>query len=286
MQKFVVDQDKHDRLDVFLVSKIPVLSRSSIVKLIQGNKVLVNAQPKSNKYKVKLADKISVFFDPKELDEIPDINLSIIYEDENCIVIDKPSGILTHSKGAFNPEATVATFIRDKISDIDSERAGIVHRLDRGTSGVIICAKNQKTLDNLQKQFAERKTIKKYIAIIEGEIEPSEAVIDMPIARDVKNPKAFCVKTNGKNAVTSYKVLKQSQDYSMLELTPKTGRTHQLRVHLAHQKHPIVGDDLYGGKPFSRILLHAKELTISLLNGKPTTFESKIPTEFSDIMKL
>lgn len=286
MQKIIVDQNENIRLDLFLVSKIPELSRSSIAKLINDDKVLVNKKPCSSKYKTKLDDEITVYFDPRDLDEIPTIDLPILYEDENCVVIDKPSGILTHSKGAFNPEATVATFIREKITDIDSERAGIVHRLDRGTSGVIICAKNQKSLDYLQKQFAERKTVKKYIAIIEGEITPSEAVIDMPIARDVKNPKAFCVKTSGKNAVTSYKVLKQHNNYSMLKLTPKTGRTHQLRVHLSHQKHPIVGDDLYGGKPFNRILLHAKDLTINLPEGKTTTFESKLPSEFTDIMDI
>lgn len=286
MQKIIVNQNENIRLDLFLVSKIPELSRSSIAKLINDDKVLVNKKPSSNKYKTKINDEITVYFDPKDLNEIPKIDLPILYEDENCVVIDKPSGLLTHSKGAFNPEATIATFIRDKIADIDSERAGIVHRLDRGTSGVIICAKNQKSLDYLQKQFAERKTIKKYIAIIEGEITPSEAVIDMPIARDVKNPKAFCVKTNGKNAVTSYKVIKQNNGYSMLELIPKTGRTHQLRVHLSHQKHPIVGDDLYGGKPFNRILLHAKELTINLPEGKATTFESILPSEFTDIMDL
>lgn len=284
MQKFVIDSNDIGRLDQYLVTKIPELSRSSIKKLCDSGKVLVNDQQKPTKYKVKIGDEIKVYFDPKELDEIPKIDLPILYEDEDCIVIDKPSGVLTHSKGAFNPEATIATFIRDKITDIDSERAGIVHRLDRGTSGVIICAKNKKSLDYLQKQFAERKTIKKYIAIIEGEITPIEAIIDMPIARDIKNPKAFCVKTNGKNAITGYKVLKQNLGYTMLELTPKTGRTHQLRVHLAHQKHPIVGDDLYGGKPFNRILLHAKELTISLQSGDLKTFVSELSKDFTDII--
>lgn len=284
MQRIVVETGSSDRLDVFLVGIIPELSRSSIQKLCDSGKVLVNNEQKPTKYKVKIDDEIKVYFDPKELDEIPKIDLPILHEDEDCIVIDKPSGILTHSKGAFNPEATVATFISDKITDIDSERAGIVHRLDRGTSGIIICAKNQSSLEYLQKQFAERKTIKKYIAIIEGAIEPNKAIIDMPIARDVRNPKSFCVKTNGKEAITAYEVQQQSSHYSLLVLTPKTGRTHQLRVHLSHQKHPIVGDELYGGKPFSRILLHAKELTISLPGGKTTTFESQLPSEFVDIM--
>ncbi|HMS23515.1 MAG TPA: RluA family pseudouridine synthase [Candidatus Saccharibacteria bacterium] len=286
MQKIIVDAENSERLDLFLVGMIPELSRSSIQKLCDSGKVLVNNEQKPTKYKVKMGDEIKVYFDPKELDEIPKIDLPVLYEDEDCIVIDKPSGILTHSKGSFNPEATVATFIRDKISDIDSERAGIVHRLDRGTSGVIICAKNQKSLDYLQKQFADRKTVKKYIAIIEGTIEPSKAIIDMPIARDVRNPKSFCVKTNGKESITAYELQQQSSHYSLLVLTPKTGRTHQLRVHLSHQKHPIVGDELYGGKPFSRILLHAKELTISLPEGKTTTFESKLPAEFIDIMNV
>ncbi len=285
MQKFVIEQEDRERLDVFLVNKIPELSRSSITKLIKSGKVLVGGQPKPTNYNIKVNDIISVFFDPKELDEIPDINLPIIYEDKNCIVIDKPTGILTHSKGAFNPEATVATFIRNKISFSNSERAGIVHRLDRGTSGVIICAKNQKSLEYLQKQFADRKTTKSYVAVIEGAIEPIEAIIDMPIARNPRNPKSFYVKTNGKDAKTSYKVLKQTNQYSLLELIPTTGRTHQLRVHLAHQQHPIVGDELYGGAPYKRILLHAKQLIIHIPGERLMTFESKIPSDFDEILK-
>ncbi len=284
MQKFVVDQGEKDRLDVFLVSKIPQLSRSSIVKLCNDHKVLVNGEKQPTKYKVKPGNEITVYFDPKDLDEIPDITLPILYEDNDCLVIDKPTGVLTHSKGGFNPEATVATFIRDKIKDMDGERAGIVHRLDRATSGVIICAKTPEALRWLQKQFSSRKVKKQYIAVIEGSMNPPEAIIDMPIARNPRNPKTFHVSQEGKTATTSYKTIKVNNKLSLLELAPETGRTHQLRVHLAHQGHPIVGDMLYGGKKHERLMLHAQMLEITLPNRERKVFAADVPEGFAKIM--
>lgn len=284
MQKFVVDQGEKDRLDVFLVSKIPQLSRSSIVKLCNDHKVLVNGEKQPTKYKVKPGNEITVYFDPKDLDEIPDITLPILYEDNDCLVIDKPAGVLSHSKGGFNPEATVATFIRDKVKDMDGERAGIVHRLDRATSGVIICAKTPEALRWLQKQFSSRKVKKQYIAVIEGSMNPPEAIIDMPIARNPRNPKTFHVSQEGKSATTSYKTVKVHNKLSLLQLAPETGRTHQLRVHLAHQGHPIVGDVLYGGKKHERLMLHAQILEITLPNRERKVFAADVPEGFAKIM--
>lgn len=286
MQKFTVSADEvGSRLDVFLVSQVPELSRSSIQKLCNDDKVLVNDGAQPVKYKVRLGDEITIYFDPKDLDEIPDIDLPILYEDDDCVVINKPAGVLTHSKGGFNPEATVATFIRDKVTGMEGERAGIVHRLDRGTSGVIIAAKTPEALKWLQKQFSGRNVKKHYLAVIEGSLDPSEAVIQAPIARNMRNPKAFQVSTNGKPAETAYKVLNTANGQSLVLLQPKTGRTHQLRVHLDYFKHPIVGDVVYKGATHSRLLLHAQQLEITLPNRERKVFTAATPQEFEEALR-
>lgn len=285
MQKFVVPPEKvGTRLDLFLVDLVPELSRSSIVKLCDDHKVLVNDQRQPTKYKVRVDDTVTVNFDPKDLDEIPEIDLPILYEDDDCLVINKPAGILTHSKGSFNPEATVATFIRDKVTGMDGERAGIVHRLDRGTSGVIICAKTPEALSQLQKQFSDRKTKKEYLAVIEGTLEPSEAVIDAPLTRNMRDPKTFQVSPDGKPAETTYSVLETASGHSLVLLRPKTGRTHQLRVHLSYLKHPIVGDTMYKGAPFKRMLLHARALEITIPNRQRKVFTADTPTVFQEVL--
>lgn len=285
MQKFSINADSvGSRLDVFLVTQIPELSRSSIQKLCADDKVFVNDIVQPTKYKVKPGDEITVYFDPKDLDEVPKIDLPILYEDDDCLVINKPAGILTHSKGNFNPEATVATFIRDKVSGMEGERAGIVHRLDRGTSGVIIAAKTPEALKWLQKQFSSRRTKKEYQAVIEGALEPTEAVIDAPIARNLRDPKSFQVSPSGKPAETAYKVLETNNGHSLILLKPKTGRTHQLRVHLNYLKHPIVGDVIYKGQPYDRMLLHARQLEITLPNRQRKVFTAATPKEFREAL--
>lgn len=273
------------RLDVFANTQLPELSRSSVQKLIEQGKILVNDSQEKTGYKLKAGEKVTIDFDKQELTAIPGIDLPIIYEDDDCIVIDKPIGVLTHSKGVFNPEATVASFIADKLTDMSGERAGIVHRLDRATSGIIICAKNQAAQSWLQKQFAQRKTKKTYIAVIKNGLEPKQAVIDMPIERDPNHPKQFRVGTNGKSAQTAYQVLQENSKHALLELKPVTGRTHQLRVHLKQLGYPIVGDELYGGEKAERLMLHAKSLELTLPNRERKVFESKIPKAFNDIMK-
>lgn len=286
MQKFIVEADSvGSRLDLFVVSKVPELSRSSIVKLCDDGKVLVNDSHQPTKYKVRAGDEVTVYFDPKDLDEIPDIDLPILYEDDDCLVIDKPAGILTHSKGSFNPEATVATFIRGKVSGMEGERAGIVHRLDRGTSGVIIAAKTPEALSWLQKQFSSRKVKKQYLAVIEGSLTPPEALVDAPIARNMRDPKTFQVSPSGKPAETAYEVLETAGGHSLVLLKPKTGRTHQIRVHLSYLKHPIVGDPMYKGAPYDRMLLHAKQLEITLPNRDRKLFTAETPSEFQEILR-
>lgn len=271
------------RLDVFVAGHMPTLSRAFIQKLCESSKVTVNSLPQKAGYKVREGDRIDVQYDPADVaNKIPDIDLPILYEDDDCVVINKPVGVLTHALGVHGTEPSVASFLRTKIVGLEGERAGIVHRLDRATSGVIIGAKNQAALSWLQKQFAQRKTKKTYIAVVSGHIQPAEAVIDMPIERNPKAPATFRVGVNGKSAATHYKVIEEGEHYSLVELKPETGRTHQLRVHLAKIGHPIVGDPLYGaGKHGDRLFLHALALEITLPNRERQTFTAPLPAEFA-----
>jgi 23S rRNA pseudouridine1911/1915/1917 synthase len=217
------------------------------------------------------------------------IKLPVIYEDDDVVVMNKPAGVLTHAKGCINTEATVATFMSGKITDesLTGNRAGIVHRLDRATSGVIICARNSQSQIWLQKQFSQRKTKKTYMAVVEGEPKPREAIIDVPIERNPKKPQTFRAGQGGKPAQTKYRVIetitKGSKSYSLLELIPVTGRTHQIRVHLKYIGHVIVGDWVYGHDG-SNMLLHAKSLEITLLNRKRRTFTVPIPPVFKEFL--
>lgn len=282
--EYTVSVENKLRLDVFAQDLLPSLSRSAIQRLINEGKITANNKAVKSGYMLHAGDTVVVAFDPQE-SQIADIDIPILYEDEDCIVLDKPVGTLTHSKGAFNPEATVASFIAPKLRDLSGERAGIVHRLDRATSGVIICAKNQAAQTWLQKQFAQRKTKKTYRAVIQGVLSPDKAVIDMPVERDPHHPKQFRVGSTGRSAQTAYETLKQNRAYSLLDLKPVTGRTHQLRVHLKQLGHPIVGDTLYGGKQYDRLMLHAYSLELTLPNRERKTFTSELPNEFNDIMR-
>jgi 23S rRNA pseudouridine1911/1915/1917 synthase len=277
---------RSQRLDQRVIELLPLLSRAFAGKLIEQGRVTVNGEPVTKAgHKLRVDDAVVVDYTEESEPPIPHITLPILYEDDDCIVINKPVGVLTHSKGAFNPEATVATFLRQRVADMDGERAGIVHRLDRATSGVMICAKTSEALSFLQKQFSQRKVKKKYIAIVSGHLVNEHAVIDMPIERNPKKPQTFRVGANGKQAKTEYQVLETNDKLSLLELSPTTGRTHQLRVHLNHLGHPILGDTLYGGKPAERLFLHARELEITLPNRERTVFSAPLPVQFKKTMK-
>lgn len=278
------------RLDVALAKKYDNLSRSSIQKMVKNGLAKVNGR-----IITKVKELVDESIDLIELAEVQKdakhIDLEIIYEDENVIVVNKPKGVLTHSKGVLNNEFTVADFFELHGCDFakDTNRAGIVHRLDRETSGVIIGAKNDTAAKKLQKQFSERTTKKEYIAIVEGVPSPNKAIVDLPIARNNSLPSTFIVNAKGKTAQTKYEVLESKNNRSLVKLNPKTGRTHQLRVHLAYIKHPIVGDRVYNDRyseKDSRMFLHAKSLEISIPpNNTNTTsqrmvFESPLPDDF------
>lgn len=271
------------RLDHYLALKYPDISRAFLQKLCSNDQVLVNGQPEKSGFKLKPTDKVEVKYDMASIGKIEPIELPVLYEDHDVLVVDKPAGVISHARGKYWNEPSVASFIRQRIGS-DGERAGIVHRLDRATSGVMICAKTQAAMTFLQKQFADRKVSKTYLAVISGQIQPEAAVIDMPIERNPKAPSKFRVGANGKPAQTKYKVIKTAGNYQLLELQPQTGRTHQLRVHLSHQKRPIVGDLLYGGEPAGRLMLHAWKLGIDLPDGKHQIFESPLPAEIGTVL--
>jgi 23S rRNA pseudouridine1911/1915/1917 synthase len=273
------------RLDQSVAQQLPTLSRVFAASLIKDGLVSVNGQVITRpSQKLKLEDLVKIDYDPATRDVIPAITLPIIYEDNDCIVIYKPVGVLSHSKGAFNPEGTVATWLESRLQDLEGERAGIVHRLDRATSGVMILAKNKKAATWIQKQFSTRKVKKTYQAIVTGTLTPPEALIDMPIERNPKQPATFRAGVNGKPARTHYKVLQESFGYSLLELAPETGRTHQLRVHLKQLGHPIVGDTFYGGEVADRLYLHAEKLELTLPNHTRQVFQVPVPQAFDKKM--
>jgi 23S rRNA pseudouridine1911/1915/1917 synthase len=278
------------RLDKALAGAYPQYSRAYLARLIDADEVLVNGKPNKAGWKLREGDAITITADLSHEQVIEDIDLPIIYQDDNVVVINKPSGVISHSRGRYWYEPSVASFLRQIAGESSnpSDRSGIVHRLDRATSGVMICAKNEATLSFLQKQFSARTVQKTYLAIIEGRPSPETAIIDMPIERNPKKPATFRAGSGGKSAQTSYTTLESTPAYSLLELTPKTGRTHQLRVHLKQLGKPIVGDELYGGKPADRLMLHAASLTIALPDNQPgehTTFSVPMPDEFRTLLE-
>lgn len=269
------------RLDVYVAQHWPEHSRATWQKYIAAGYVKVNGV-------VITAPKKPLGEDDVVEVSIPDAPnfdkevLPILYEDDDVVVIDKPAGILTHPKGKIIDEFSVASFMKLR-SDFpeDDARPGIVHRLDRDTSGVMIAAKNPEALSFLAKQFADRKAKKTYVAVVKGKPELKEAVIDAPIGRHPKAPSTFRVSAEGKSAQTKYTVLDTHNGLSLLLLKPITGRTHQLRVHLDYIGTPILGDRVYGTET-DRLYLHAKELEITLPNRERRTFASPLPRSFTN----
>lgn len=286
MQKFKIgDEESGTRIDIYLQKRLPETSRSFIRKLISDSKVLADGRTVKPAYIVRVGDVVEADFPEKNRLQKEHLELPVIYEDESCLVIDKPAGVLTHSKGVFNPEPTVGTFVRDYVKGLTAEREGIVHRLDRGTSGIIIVAKTADAQKWLQKQFSTRKVEKTYFAIVNGVPISPDALIDIPIQRNPKKPQSFRAHLNGKAAQTTYHTERAGESWALLRLTPKTGRTHQLRVHLQHLGHSIIGDTFYGGLPAKRLLLHASELEITLPSKQIMVFTSPLPPEFKEYME-
>lgn len=270
------------RADVILADNNTNYSRAALSKLFDMGNVWINDELARAGDKLKIGQVFKADLSP--LEQEPDvIDLPVLFENKDVIVVDKPAGIISHARGRYWQEASVASFIRDKTKDMTGERAGIVHRLDRATSGVMIAAKNQAAQTFLQKQFADKKVVKDYVALVQGTPELEEAHIVAALTRDPKLPQQFKVAVEGKHAETIYKVAESKGKISKILLHPITGRTHQLRIHMQHIGHPILGDFLYGdeGKE-KRMYLHAHTLKITLPDGVEHTFEAPLPPEFAE----
>jgi 23S rRNA pseudouridine1911/1915/1917 synthase len=262
--------EQRQRLDMILLAQYPGYNRSTLQKYIKSGQVKVNGEVTA-KANSMISESDEIELKEQIAPERPDV--PVIYEDDNVIVLDKPTGLLSISKGEFNPEPTMEDF------------GTIVHRLDRDTSGVMILAKNEEARALLQGQFQDRKAHKTYFAIVGKQPELPEAMIDVPLARNLKRPTTFQPDAEGREAITYYEVIERGPKYSLVELKPKTGRTHQLRVHLQHIGTPILGDPIYGDEPADRMYLHASELEITIPGGIRKTFVSKMPEEFKNVLR-
>jgi 23S rRNA pseudouridine1911/1915/1917 synthase len=270
------------------------LSRTVIQKLIREGKVFLNSQAINKPHhKLNALDELQVLLPAKEKTELlaEEIPLDIVYEDDDVLVLNKPAGLVVHPAPGNRQHTLVNALLGrpTQLSDVNKNRPGIVHRLDKETSGLLVIAKNNSSHLNLVKQFAQHSIHRKYVAIVSGKVEFDEDVIDAPIGRHPLKRKDMAVSfaQNTKYAKTSYKTLKRSRDFSLLELRPFTGRTHQLRVHLAYIGHPVLGDAKYGkNNSFSWMALHAQEIGfIHPSTGKLVRFSSEIPQEFQEFIK-
>ena len=297
MKNVIVNEnDKGKRLDIYIAENFNELSRTMIKKLIESNNILVNDKSEKVSYKVQANDNISI--DVPEAKETKlkaqEIPLDIIYEDSDIIVVNKPKGMVVHPANG-NPDGTLVNAIlsiwKNSLSGIGRElRPGIVHRLDKDTSGLIIVAKNDKAHINMSEQIKERNVKKTYIALVRGNVPEEEATINMPIGRSTKDRKKMAVTKNGKQAITHFKVLKRYSKYTLLEIKIETGRTHQIRVHMAEIGYPVVGDAVYSnGKNEFGIegqMLHAYKLEfMHPITNKHMELTAPLPQYFEEILK-
>ena len=297
METFIVKKEQeNNRIDLYLSKLKEDISRVTIQRLISEEKVLVNGKKTKASYKVQENDKITLEEDePKKVSiKAQEIPIEIIYEDNDIIVVNKPKGMVVHPANG-NPDGTLVNAImaicKGSLSGIGGEiRPGIVHRLDKDTSGILIVAKNDKAHINLSEQIKNHEVQKTYIALVKGIVKENEATINMPIGRSTKDRKKMAVNKNGKNAITHFKVLKIYKNYTLLEVRIETGRTHQIRVHLTQIGYPIVGDTTYSnGKNEWGVqgqCLHAKSLKFKHpITGKEMYLEAELPEYFQEILK-
>ncbi|SDF39931.1 RluA family pseudouridine synthase [Sporolituus thermophilus] len=289
------DADKGKRLDLFLVERLPELSRTHIQRLIAAGEVTVNGKAGKANYKLTPADSVTIRLpEPKPAEiKAEAIPLDILYEDEDIIVINKPRGMVVHP-AAGNYEGTLVNALLrhcDRLSGINGvSRPGIVHRLDKDTSGVMIAAKTDRAHLDLARQIKERTAGRKYVAIVHGNIKENQGIINAPIGRHpTERKKMAVVFVNSKEAITTFQVLERFGDYTLVECKLLTGRTHQIRVHMAYIGHPVVGDPVYGPErqrfAITGQALHAAELTFQHpITGERMNFTAPLPDDMRAIL--
>lgn len=284
-----------ERLDKALAARFDALSRSQIQTLIRDGQVLVNGQVIKASYRLADGDAVSIALPEDTADHEPSpeaIPLDIVYEDDQVAVVSKPAGMVVHP--AFgHSSGTLVNAVLARWPEIASfsepSRAGIVHRLDKDTSGVLIVAKTHAALESLRAQFKEREVRKRYLALVDGAPETPEGVINAPIGRDPAQRKRMAVRHDGREAITEFRVVEHYADYSLVEVYPKTGRTHQIRVHLAFIGHPVAGDTVYGrckqAIRLKRHFLHAAAITFTRPgSNEAITAEAPLPPGLENVL--
>ena len=283
------------RLDKYVAQMVPDLSRSRAQRLIEEGLITVNGEAAKPSYRVEAGDRVVVRIPPPEPVEVrPEpIPLDIVYEDADILVVNKPAGMVVHPAHGHRAGTLVNAILAHcpELAATDEElRPGIVHRLDKDTSGLIVVAKNEAARRYLQRQFKRREVRKVYLALVEGRLEPPQGVIEAPIGRHPRHRKRMAVVEGGREARTDYRVLEYFDQHTLVAAEPKTGRTHQVRVHFASLGHPLVGDPLYGFRrqrlPLRRQFLHAQTLGFRLpASGQYVEFTAKLPEDLRKVLE-
>jgi 23S rRNA pseudouridine1911/1915/1917 synthase len=291
------------RLDAYLASHIEGWSRARLQKLIENEDVLVNGKPAKPSYKLREQDEIEVELTAPDVDTFSpeNIPLDIVFEDETLVVVNKQAGLVVHPAAGI-PSGTLANALAYHFQSLPNRgvRPGIVHRLDRDTSGLLVVAKTEAALENLSDQFRDRTVFKSYVALVHGRVSSASGRIDQPLARDPSNRTRMAVVRGGRQSLTLYRVRRSFERFTLLDVELKTGRTHQIRVHLAWIKHPVVADETYGGgrdntiqdpklrarvRNLGRHFLHAEKLGFKhSATGEFVKFESSLPAQLEELL--
>lgn len=302
----VDEPDAGVRLDAYLASQIEGWSRSRLQRLIDNEDVLVNGHAVKSSYRVSENDEVEVELAPPALANFTpeNIPLDIVFEDDHLIVINKPAGLVVHPAAGIQ-SGTLANALAYHFQQLSTRagtmRPGIVHRLDKDTSGLLVAAKTESSHENLADQFRAREVFKSYVALVYGVVKQQSGRIEQPIARDPRNRTRMAIVAGGRGALSIYKVRRSYGSFTLLEVEIKTGRTHQIRVHLSWMKHPVVGDELYAGgrdnsiqdvrlrsqiRKLNRQFLHAEHLRFSHpKTGEPMEFVAPLPAELLGLLE-
>ena len=292
------------RLDAFLASQIEGWSRARLQRLIEAEDVLVNGKPAKASHKLREHDELEVELTSPTTTSFTaePIPIEIVYEDDTLVVVNKPAGLVVHPAAGIHSGtlANALAYHFQQLPNATSIRPGIVHRLDRDTSGLLVVAKTESALENLSDQFRARTVYKSYVALVHGRVQSDSGRIEQPLARDPSNRTRMAVVRGGRSALSIYRVSRRFNRFTLLDVELKTGRTHQIRVHLAWLKHPVVGDETYGGgrdntvldprlksqiRNLGRQFLHAEKLAFTHpATGERVLFDSPLPAELSSLL--